>query len=304
MTPPASSALVDLAPTAPIVTAPGRPPSIAYPLASRSGHPQPTIVRVGNATVGNAEIGGNRVIVIAGPCAIESHEQLADTARAVRAAGATIIRGGAYKPRTSPYDFQGLGEKGLELLAAVGREVGLPVVTEVTDTEDVELVARYSDMLQIGSRNMSAFRLLQRAAATGKPILLKRGYAASIREWLLSAEYILAEGNGQVVLCERGIRTNDSEYTRNTLDLNAVPLLAHETHLPVIVDPSHGTGRADLVATMARGAIAVGACGLIVEVHRRPAEALCDGKQTLSTAEFAAMMAEIRPIASLLGRAL
>ena len=252
--------------------------------------------------VGGVAIGGRRIAVIAGPCAVESREQLLETAEAVRAAGASLLRGGAYKPRTSPYDFQGLGEEGLELLAEARRLTGLPIVTEVMDSEDVNLVARYADVLQIGSRNMSAFRLLQRAAATGKPILLKRGYQATIREWLLSAEHILAQGNPQVILCERGIRTHDSEYTRNTLDLNAVPLLARETHLPVIVDPSHGTGRADLVAAMARGAVAVGACGLMIEVHPRPDEALCDGKQAITTGEFRALMDGLRPLAMLLGR--
>ncbi len=268
-----------------------------YRLASRAEHPENTVVEVGGAA-----FGGTRVVLIAGPCAVESREQLLETAEAVRAAGATVLRGGAYKPRTSPYDFQGLGEAGLDLLAEARERTGLPIITEVTDSEDVELVAGYADILQIGSRNMSAFRLLRRAAETGKPIMLKRGFQATIREWLLSAEYVLAQGNPRVILCERGIRTYDSEYTRNTLDLNAVPLLARETHLPVIVDPSHGTGRADLVATMARGAVAVGADGLLVEVHPNPEEALCDGKQSLSTGDFAAMMADLRPLAAVVGR--
>ncbi len=268
-----------------------------YRLASRAQHPEDTVVRVGGAVFGS-----RRVVVIAGPCAVESRQQLLETAEAVRAAGATVLRGGAYKPRTSPYDFQGLGEAGLELLAEAGALTGLPIITEVTDSEDVGVVARYADILQIGSRNMSAFRLLRRAADTGKPVMLKRGFQATIKEWLLSAEYVLAQGNPNVILCERGIRTHDSEYTRNTLDLNAVPLLARETHLPVVVDPSHGTGRSDLVATMALGAVAVGADGLMIEVHCRPEEALCDGKQSLSTEQFAHLMAGLRPLAALLGR--
>jgi len=279
------------------VTTPRPQGARPYPLASRAEHPEDTVVQVGGVA-----FGGQRVVVIAGPCAVESREQLMETAEAVRAAGATVLRGGAYKPRTSPYDFQGLGEEGLELLAEAGARTGLPVITEVMDSEDVGLVARYADVLQIGSRNMSAFRLLRRAADTGKPIMLKRGFQATIREWLLSAEHILAQGNPRVILCERGIRTYDSEYTRNTLDLNAVPLLARETHLPVVVDPSHGTGRSDLVATMAFGAVAVGADGLMIEVHRQPGEALCDGKQSLSTGEFGALMAGLRPLAALLGR--
>ena len=270
-----------------------------YRLASRAMHPAGTIVRVGDL-----EIGGRAIIVMACPCAIESEAQVMAAAIAARRAGASILRGGAYKPRTSPYDFQGLGEAGLELLAEAGRITRMPVITEVVDTEDVEVVARYSDILQIGARNMSAYRLLARAAETGKPVMVKRGFQSTIKEWLLSAEYVLAAGNPQVILCERGIRTYDSEYTRNTLDLNAVPVLKHETHLPVLVDPSHGTGRTDLVATMARGAVAVGADGLIVEMHPNPAEALCDGKQSLDPAGFASLMAEIAPIAAAVGRTL
>ena len=269
----------------------------AYRLASRATHPEDSVVWVRDVPIGT-----RRVVVMAGPCAVEDRAQLLESAWAVKESGGAILRGGAYKPRTSPYDFQGLGEKGLELLAEAGETTGLPTITEVTDSEDVELVARYADCLQIGSRNMSAFRLLRRAAQSGKPIMLKRGYQATIREWLLAAEYILAEGNPRVILCERGIRTYDSEYTRNTLDLNAVPVLNQETHLPVVVDPSHGTGRADLVATMARGAVAVGADGLMIEVHPRPSEALCDGKQTVDAEEFANLMLSLRPLASLIGR--
>jgi 3-deoxy-7-phosphoheptulonate synthase len=239
---------------------------------------------------------------MAGPCAVENRDDLLQIARSVRAAGARVLRGGAFKPRTSPYDFQGLGEDALELLAEARDETGLLIVTEVMDSADVELVARYADILQIGSRNMSAFRLLQRAAATGKPILLKRGYQATIREWLLSAEYVLAHGNDRVLLCERGIRSFDAEFTRNTLDLNAVPVLREETHLPIVVDPSHGTGRADLVPTMARGAVAVGADALLIEVHSNPAAALCDGKQSLTTDAFAELMDDLRGLGRYLGR--
>lgn len=269
----------------------------AYRLVSREAHPEDTVVRVGGLSVG-----GLQLAVMAGPCAVESRAQLLAAAQAVKTAGANVLRGGAFKPRTSPYDFQGLGEEGLRLLAEARELTGLPVITEVMDSEDVALVARYADILQIGSRNMSATRLLQKAALTGKPILLKRGFQASIREWLLSAEYILAQGNDQVILCERGIRTHDSEFTRNTLDLAAVPVLKKETHLPVIVDPSHGTGRADLVAPMCRAALAAGADGLIVEVHPEPNTALCDGKQSLTVEGFSALMANLRSLAPLSGR--
>ncbi len=268
-----------------------------YALASRAAHPDDTVVEVAGV-----EIGSRRLAVIAGPCAVEDRTQVLETALAIKEAGASVLRGGAYKPRTSPYDFQGLGQAGLELLAEASAVTGLPIITEVMDTEDIEIVSKHADILQIGSRNMSASRLLQRAALTGKPIMLKRGFQATIREWLLSAEYVLAQGNPNVILCERGIRTHDSEYTRNTLDLNAVPLLSRETHLPVLVDPSHGTGRADLVAIMARGAVAVGADGLMVEVHPDPDRALCDGKQSITTAQFSAMMDELRPLAALFGR--
>jgi len=269
----------------------------AYRLASREGHPQDTVVRVGNLV-----IGGPQFVVMAGPCAVESEDQLLAAARAVAARGALVLRGGAFKPRTSPYDFQGLGEEGLRLLAEARALTGLPIITEVTDSEDVELVARYADILQIGSRNMSAFRLLQKAAHSGKPILLKRGFQASIKEWLLSAEYILAHGNDQIILCERGIRTHDCEFTRNTLDLAAVPVLKRETHLPVIVDPSHGTGRADLVRPMCRAALAVGADGLLIEVHPDPTQALCDGQQSLSPDGFASLMSELMVLAPPAGR--
>ncbi len=270
-----------------------------YRLASRQARPGRTLVRVGPVV-----FGGPSTVVIAGPCSVESREQLLETAFAVKEAGAVMLRGGAFKPRTSPYDFQGLGEKALELLAEARERTGLPIVTEVMDSEDVPLVAAYADMLQIGARTMSAFRLLQKAARTGKPILLKRGFQATLREYLLSAEYILAQGNDQVVLCERGIRTFDHEFTRNTLDLNAVPVLHQETHLPVLVDPSHGTGRADLVPALARAALAVGADGLLIEVHPRPDQALSDGRQSLTPAAFATLMADLRALGAFLGRPL
>jgi 3-deoxy-7-phosphoheptulonate synthase len=276
---------------------PDRAATRPYRLTFRGAQPQGSVVEVGDVRFGAGD-----VVVMAGPCAVESREQLRRTALAVRAAGARVLRGGAFKPRTSPYDFQGLGQDALELLAEVRAETGLLIVTEVMDSSDVDLVARYADILQIGSRNMSAFRLLERAAETGKPIMLKRGFQSTIREWLLSAEYVLAHGNDRVLFCERGIRSFDAEFTRNTLDLNAVPVLRQETHLPIIVDPSHGTGRADLVPTMARAALAVGADGLLVEVHDDPAAALCDGKQSLDTATFAALMDDLRGLGGYLGR--
>jgi 3-deoxy-7-phosphoheptulonate synthase len=272
-------------------------PPKACQLVSRQAHPQDTVVQVGPA-----RFGGGAFAVIAGPCAVESRSQLLETAHAVREAGAAVLRGGAYKPRTSPYDFQGLGEEALELLALAREATGLPVVTEVMDSEEVGVVARYADMLQIGARSMSSFRLLQKVAATGKPVLLKRGYQASIREWLLSAEYLLAAGNSQVVLCERGLRTHDSEFTRNTLDLTAVALAHLETHLPVIADPSHGTGRADLVPTMSCAAISAGADGLMLEVHADPANARCDGKQSLTTEAFQALCRRMAPYLALAGK--
>ncbi len=268
-----------------------------YRLAYRGARPKPSVVQVGDVAFGDGQL-----VVMAGPCAVESRTQLLETAHQVREAGARVLRGGAFKPRTSPYDFQGLGEAALELLAEARAATGLLIITEAMDSGDVELVARYADILQIGSRNMSAFRLLQRAAETGKPILLKRGFQSTIREWLCSAEYILAHGNDQVILCERGIRTFDSEFTRNTLDLNAVPVLRQETHLPIVVDPSHGTGRAELVPTMARAAVATGPDGLLIEVHCDPAAALSDGRQTIHTSTFAQLMDDLRGLGQYLGR--
>lgn len=246
-----------------------------YKVASREFHPENTVVHVGNVAIGAGE-----PVLIAGPCVVEGREALLQTARAAKAAGAVMLRGGAYKPRTSPYSFQGLGVEGLELLAVAREETGLPVVTEVMEPDQVEVVAQYADMLQIGARNMSNFPLLRRAGRANKPVLLKRGFSATIEEWLMSAEYVLAEGNEHVVLCERGIRGFDP-IVRFTLDLAAVPLLKELTHLPVIVDPSHGTGRRALVAPMSLAAIAAGADGLIVEIHHDPVQALCDGPQAI-----------------------
>lgn len=258
--------------------------------------PEPLLVKVKNI-----EIGGNEVIIIAGPCAVESHEQLSLTASAVRESGARILRGGTFKPRTSPYKFQGLGEKGLKMLLEVSRESGLPVVTEVMDTRHVEMVSEYADMLQVGSRNMQNYPLLKEVGMTRKPVLLKRGMMATIEEFLLAAEYILNQGNEQVVLCERGIRTFETS-TRNTLDLSAVPVLKKLSHLPVIVDPSHGTGLSWIVPSMAKAAIAAGADGLIMEVHYKPDDALCDGQQSLNFIEFRKLMEDLRRVAQAVGR--
>ena len=269
-----------------------------FKLASRETKSQPSEVPVNGIS-----IGGKRLAVMAGPCSVESRDQVLEVAEAVKAAGATILRGGAYKPRTSPYAFQGLKEQGLKYLAEAKKRTGLPVVTEVLETESVELVAEYADILQIGARNVQNFSLLKRVAEAGKPVLLKRGMSTSIQEWLLSAEYILSGGNPRVILCERGIRTFETA-TRFTLDLNAVPVVKKLSHLPVIVDPSHGTGHWDLVAPMAKGAIACGADGLIIEVHPRPEEALSDGPQSLKPAKFAQLMQELRPVALAVGREL
>ncbi len=267
-----------------------------FKLASRETKPEPTQVWVNGISVG-----GPRIVVMAGPCSVESERQVLEVAEAVKAAGASILRGGAYKPRTSPYAFQGLKEQGLKYLAEAKKRTGLPVVTEVLETESVELVAEYADILQIGARNVQNFSLLKRVAETGKPVLLKRGMSTSIQEFLLSAEYILSGGNPRVMLCERGIRTFETA-TRFTLDLNAVPVIKKLSHLPVVVDPSHGTGHWDLVAPMAKGAVACGADGLLIEVHPRPEEALSDGPQSLKPAKFAQLMQELRPVALAVGR--
>ena len=270
--------------------------STPYALVARSLHPESSRVRVGSM-----EVGGPEIAVIAGPCAVESEEQIRTTARVVAAAGARALRGGAYKPRTSPYSFQGLGSTGLELLAAAGRDTGLPVVTEVVSPEEVERVAEQADMLQIGARNMQNFRLLQAAGGAGRPVLLKRGMIATIDELLLAAEYVLDAGNPDVILCERGIRTFDRS-TRNTLDLAAIPLLKEKTHLPVIADPSHGCGVRSLVPALAVAAVAAGADGLIVEVHPKPEEALSDGEQSLRPSEFESLMESLDAVARAVGR--
>ncbi len=256
-------------------------------LVSRESQAEDTVVKVGPVT-----IGGERFAVIAGPCSVESAEQMVATATAVKDSGACVLRGGAFKPRTSPYSFQGMGEEGLKLLAIAREATGLPVVTEVMDSGDIPLVEQYADMIQVGARNVQNFSLLKKLGRVRKPILLKRGLMTTLDELLMSAEYILASGNSQVVLCERGIRTFETA-TRNTLDLSAVCVLKERTHLPVIVDPSHAVGQRRYVAPMARGAMAVGADGVMVEVHCSPETALCDGEQSLTPAEFAAMMAEL-----------
>lgn len=251
--------------------------------------------------VNGVEIGGKEIIVFAGPCAVESREQLFETAGSVESSGARIIRGGAFKPRSSPYSFQGLGEEGLKLLQQISKKTGLPVVTEVMDTRLVELVGQYADMIQIGSRSMQNFPLLKEIGKLKKPVLLKRGMMATVDELLLSAEYIFKEGNDQIVLCERGIRTYETS-TRNTLDLNAVPVLKQRSQLPVIVDPSHGTGHAWMVPIMSKAAIAAGADGLILEVHYKPETALCDGDQSLKPEEFTKLMGELSKIARAIDR--
>jgi len=267
-----------------------------YKVASIEVKPERTVVRVGPFIAGNCHLG-----VIAGPCAVESEEQTISTARAVKAAGATALRGGAFKPRTSPYSFQGLKEEGLRILAAARQETGLPVVTEVLAAADVPLVADYADVLQIGARNMQNYRLLEEAGAAGKPVLLKRGPSATLDELLLAAEYILNAGNQNVLLCERGIRTFET-HVRYTLPLASVPYLHERTHLPVLVDPSHGTGHTSLVPRMAAAAVAAGADGLIIEVHPNPEEAMSDGYQSLDFPQFAATMELCRKVADAMGK--
>ena len=267
-----------------------------YKLVSRELHPHDTIVRIGGMA-----IGGSAFKVIAGPCAVETPDQLRNTARAVKAAGASGLRAGAYKPRTSPYGFAGHGPSALDLLREVGDELDLPVVTEVMDTADLDLVAEKADALQIGARNMQNFSLLRAVGKAGRPVVLKRGMSARIEELLLAAEYLLAAGNDQVVLVERGIRTFETA-TRNTLDLNAIPYIKQKTHLPVLVDPSHGTGIRDLVAPMSLAAAACGADGLLIEVHENPAAALSDGAQSLYPQQFAALMETLKPVVRAVGR--
>ncbi len=264
-------------------------------LVGRAARPEGTILDVEGVRVGGIE-----VVVIAGPCAVEGEEQLLDTAKAVKSAGARMLRGGAFKPRSSPYSFQGLKEEGLRLLARARAETGLPLVTEVLDTRQLDLVCGYADVLQIGSRSMQNFPMLEEVGKIQKPVLLKRGMSSTIEELLLAAEYVMKGGNSNVILCERGIRTFETS-TRNTLDLNAIPMLKRLTHLPVIVDPSHGTGHSWMVPQLAKAAIAVGADGLIVEVHRNPEEALSDGAQALCPDRFCRMMADLRAVAAAVG---
>jgi len=269
-----------------------------FKLASREAHPESTQFKVHGVP-----IGGKALVVMAGPCSVESRPQLFAVAEGVKAGGAHVLRGGAFKPRTSPYAFQGLEEEGLKLLHEASKATGLPVVTEVMEPDKVDLVAEHADILQIGARNIQNFSLLKRVAECGKPVLLKRGMSSSIQEWLLSAEYVLAGGNPNVILCERGIRTFETS-TRFTLDLNAIPVVKKLSHLPVLVDPSHGTGHWEYVSAMAKAGLAAGADGLIIEVHNNPAEALSDGPQSLKPDKFGKLMAELRPLAAVLGRSL
>jgi 3-deoxy-7-phosphoheptulonate synthase len=274
------------------------PVTHAYKLVSREVKPESTVVDVGGVPVG-----GSGLAVIAGPCAVESREQTLTIARAVKAAGAHLLRGGAFKPRTSPYSFQGLGEDGLRILADAREATGLPVVTEALDVDGVDLVESYADAIQVGARNMQNFSLLKRCGKAHKPVILKRGLAATLEEFLMSAEYILSEGNYQVILCERGVRTF-SDFSRNTLDLAVVPAVKSISHLPILVDPSHGTGRRDKVAPLSRAAAAVGADGIMIEVHHDPNAALSDGPQSVTPEMFADLMGELRQIAPVIGRRL
>ena len=269
-----------------------------YKLASREFHPLDTVVEVGGVA-----IGGNEIVVMAGPCAIESEEQVHATAKAVKEAGATVLRGGAFKPRTSPYDFRGLGEIGLKILAEVGKEYGMPVITEVMSPDQVELVARYADILQVGARNMQNFVLLDEVGKTKKPVLLKRGLSSTIQEWLLAAEYILNAGNENIILCERGIRTFEN-YTRNTMDVSSIPIIEKVSHLPIIADPSHAAGKWHLVPALALAAVAAGADGLLIEVHPHPDLALADGPQSLNFDTFRLLMSQLQPVAKAVNRKL
>jgi 3-deoxy-7-phosphoheptulonate synthase len=269
-----------------------------YKMVARALHPHPTTVKVGSAAVGRETF-----TIIAGPCAVESEEQALAAARGAKAAGATILRGGAYKPRTSPYSFQGLGERGLEILARCREDTGLPVVTEVMEPRDVELVASWADALQVGTRNMQNFALLKEVGATSKPVLLKRGFSATVEEWLMAAEYVAQRGNSEIILCERGIRTFETA-TRNTLDLGGMVVAQLESHLPVIVDPSHAMGHRELVAPMARAAIAAGADGVMIDVHHDPGEALCDGPQALTPGDLLELSKDLNALALALGRQL
>ena len=267
-----------------------------YKLVSRDFHPEDTII-----DAGGVKIGGNEIVVMAGPCAVESLDQLREAASAVKKCGAKFLRGGAFKPRTSPYDFQGLGEDGLKLLRKVADEFNLRVVTEIVDKDDIDLFCKYADILQVGARNMQNFQMLKALGKCSKPILLKRGLSATISEWLNAAEYIMSGGNEQVIFCERGIRTYET-FTRNTLDLSAVAAVKELSHLPIVVDPSHGTGRWKMVAPMARAAIAAGADGLIIEVHPHPEKALSDGDQSLTPEAFKTLMSNLDGIAKVMNR--
>ncbi len=269
---------------------------MGYKLASRKEKKDDTVI-----TVGNSSVGGKQLAIIAGPCAVEDRDLFIEAAVKLKKTGVQMLRGGAFKPRTSPYAFQGLAEEGLKILAEAKRITGLPVVTEVMDTRDVELVAGYADVIQIGSRNMQNFVLLKEVGRGDRPVLLKRGLAATIEEWLMAAEYIMAEGNNQIILCERGIRTFET-HTRNTLDISAIPAVKHLSHLPIIVDPSHAAGKWGMVAPLAKAAVAAGADGLIIEVHPCPGEALSDGGQSLNMVNFSLLMSQLRPVAEAVGR--
>ena len=270
-----------------------------YKLVSKEFRSEPTIVDLG----GGVTIGGKRLAIMAGPCSVENRQMLFDTAKAVHSAGATVLRGGAFKPRSSPYSFQGLGEEGLKLLREAARATGMQVVTELMDARDIQLLEQYADLIQIGARNMQNFELLKEVGQSKKPVLLKRGLSATITEFFLAAEYILSQGNFNVILCERGIRTFETA-TRFTLDLNAVPVIKELSHLPVVVDPSHGTGEWDYVGPMAKAAVAAGADGLMIEVHPNPEVALSDGPQSLLPKTFAALMKDLKKVAAAVGRAL
>jgi 3-deoxy-7-phosphoheptulonate synthase len=268
-----------------------------YKLISREAHKANSTIKLPNGTV----VGGRQFVIMAGPCSVESEEQLMTTAEAVAKAGATVLRGGAFKPRTSPYEFQGLGEKGLKLLAKARRETGLAVITECLSEQQAELVAEYTDIIQIGARNAQNFQLLIAAAKTGKPIMLKRGLSMKIEEWLLAGEYVLANNNANLMFCERGIRTFET-YTRNTLDLSTIPIIKKESHCPIVIDPSQGAGKADLVSAMCKGAAAMGADALLIEVHPNPAEAWSDGAQQVTLEGFGKLMTELKPFIAAAGR--
>ena len=269
-----------------------------YKLAGKELYKKKTIVKVKDV-----EIGGKKSVVIAGPCAIESQEQVSAIAASVKKSGASILRGGAFKPRTSPYSFQGLEEEGLKILYHAGKENNLPIITEVMDTRDVVLIAKYADILQIGARNMQNFKLLTEVGRVGKPVFLKRGSGSTIEEWLMAAEYIMAEGNENVILCERGITTFETA-TRNTMDISAIAVTQDISHLPIFIDPSHGTGKSKYVPTMAKAAIAAGADGLMIEVHNDPANAMCDGPQSITPEQFDELMQQLRPIAQAVGKSM